>query len=172
MVQSRLYVCNNTLEDVECVWVKNGDTEVPYEMISSGERFRVTTYDGHMWRFIYQESGEVIREYTAGNCLHIMDVIEFKDAPGGLCCDVTWTFMHDPVRASDGHVYDLYTMYKLFERDPDPTSPFSREPLTSVLMVERDVIEECKRYSGTFACTCVSRQSIYNEIFESCFQFM
>ena len=162
MASSRLIVVNNTRQDVDFVWVRPNGSEKRYETVASGDYFKVWTFDTHVWRIKKTTSQVIIREYTAGPYFHIMDVIEYTDTPDRLTCDITLNFMHDPVRASDGHVYDLSTVHKIFQHQSDPVSPFTREPLTRKLIIERDIANACAKYAQDHDCVHPSRQLLFD----------
>ena len=173
MTTSCLIVVNNTPQDVDFVWARPNGSEKKYRTVVTGDYFNVLTYDTHVWRFKKSTSQATIREYTAGPYFHIMDVIEFSDTPDRLTCEITLNFMHDPVRASDGHVYDLSTLHKIFQHQSDPVSPFTREPLTRKLFIERDIANACAKYAQDHDCIHPSRQLLYDLMdCEELFQFV
>jgi hypothetical protein len=166
MARSELHVANNTREDVDFVWVRPDGTEKFYETISPAHFFVVYTFDTHVWNFKSNSSKAVLKQYTAGPYLHTMNVVDLPDVPDVLTCEITLSFMHDPVRASDGHIYDLFTVYKLFQHNP--ISRFSREPLTRTLVVQRELADACARFSEEHDCVHPSRrhQTPYDTFFD------
>lgn len=159
-----LIICNNTAKDVNCTWIRPNGEEIFYKTIPSCDYYEVNTYESHVWRFSFTASGSTIRTYTA--CKQpfgqLVDVVEHLDPPEELTCDISCQLMCDPVKASDGHVYDLSTLHKIFQ--VNGLSPFTREPLSRTMILQREISAACAAYCEDHDCIHLSHQALYESV--------
>lgn len=159
-----LIICNNTAKDIDCSWVRPDGQEIYYATLASSTIYRVYTFESHVWKFTCTSSKSTIRSFTVNKepFGQIVDVVDLPEAPEDLTCDISYTLMNDPVKASDGHVYDLFTLHKIFQSDG--LSPFTRKKLSRKLILEKDILAACARFCQEHDCIYLRRESLYSEL--------
>ena len=157
-------ICNNTPKDIDCSWVQPNGKEVHYTTLASCTHYRVHTFESHVWKFTCTNPKSTIRSYIVHKepFGSIIDIVDLPEPPEELTCDISYTLMNDPVRASDGHVYDLFTLHKIFQSGG--LSPFTRQKLSRKLILEKDVLAACARFCQEHDCIHLRRESLYKEL--------